>query len=192
MNSILLASAGRTTWDEEGRLVGSRSLPLSTQGRQAMQQIAGQLHEIPVSVIYTGHSRYCLESARILAQGSRVPVKCLDAFAEVNQGVWEGLRLAELEHQYARAYRTWLHNPAAICPPHGENLVHAYERVRSALATLARRHRGQLIGIVAPRLLGALIQCCLRGLGVESVWQIYREDVTWEILPVPDSFVGRA
>jgi len=193
MGSILLASAGATAWDEEGRLQGSRSVPLSLHGREKMQEIAGQILEMPVCAVYTGQSRHCLESARILAQGGRKPpVRCLGALSEVNQGLWEGLRIEELERQYARAYRAWLHSPATVRPPQGETIAQAYDRVRTALAGLARRHRQELVAIVAPRLLSALIQCCLRGLGPDSVWQIYREDTTWEILSVPTSFVGRA
>jgi probable phosphoglycerate mutase len=192
VNSILLASAGTTAWDEEGRLQGSRSLPLSDGGRSQMQLLAGQFSDMPLRAVYTGSSRHCLESARIIAQGKRVPVRCLQTLSEVNQGLWEGLRLEELERQYARAYRLWLRDACAVRPPHGETIRQAYERVRHAVASLSRRHHDQLVAIVAPRLLRALIQCCLRGLGPEDVWEVYREDAAWEILQIPDTLIGRA
>jgi len=192
VNSILLANAGVTAWDEEGRLQGRRSVPLSARGREDMEQLAEELLGMPLRVVYTGRSRHCLESARILAQGKRLPVRSLRSLCEVDQGLWEGLRLQELERQFSRAYRAWLRDPEAVRPPQGETITQAYERVRDALARLTRRHRDQLIAIVAPRLVGALIQCCLRGLGPGAVWQIYREDTAWEIFAVPDGPIGRA
>lgn len=192
MGSILLAAAGTTAWDEQRRLQGSRSLPLSPAGREQVQDMARQLAEMRLGVVYTGNSRHCLESARILAQDHRCRVRCLDALAEVNHGLWEGLSLAELERRYERSYRAWLSDPGTVQPPDGESLAHAYARVHHALGWIVSRHREQLVAIVAPRLLRALIQCCLRGRGPEAVWDLYREDAQWEVFSVPDSIEGRA
>ena len=191
MGSILLAGAGSTAWEDEQRLLGSRSLPLSERGRQEVRSIAEQLAEMPVRTIYTAHSRHCLESARILAEGGRTRVRCLDDLGEVNHGLWEGLALSDLERCYARAYRAWRADPASVRPPDGETIAQAYGRVKRALGWILRRHREQLVGIVAPRLLRALIQCCLRGRGPEAVWELYREDASWEVFSVPDT-LGRA
>ena len=192
MGSILLAAAGATAWDEEQRLQGSRSLPLSERGREQVEQVAEQLSEMPLRAIYTGGSTHCLESASILAHGRRVRVRRLDALAEVNQGLWEGLRLDDLEQRYARSYRAWLTDPKAVRPPDGESVAQAFERVREALGWVVHRHRDQLVAIVAPRLLRALIQCCLRGRGPEAVWELYREDPQWEVFAVPDHIEGKA
>jgi broad specificity phosphatase PhoE len=192
MGSILLASAGATVWDDEQRLQGSRSIPLSEQGRQQVQEVSRQLAEMPLRTVYTGNSRHCLESARILAQGRRCRVRCIDALAEVNHGLWEGLSLRELERRYERSYRAWLRDPQAVQPPEGESIADAYARVKQAVGWIVRRHREQLVAIVAPRLLRALIQCCLRGRGPEAVWDLYREDAQWEVFSVPDRFEGRA
>ena len=191
MGSILLATAGATAWEDEQRLLGSRSLPLSPRGREEVHSLADELAEMPVRAIYTAYSRQCLESARILAQGGRARVRCLDALGEVNHGLWEGLRLSDLERSYARAYRAWRTDPASVQPPEGETIAHAYGRVQSALGWILRRHPEQLVAIVAPRLLRALIQCCLRGRGPEAVWDLYRDDAAWEVFSVPDT-VGRA
>lgn len=192
MGSILLAAAGTTPWDEQRRLLGSRSLPLSPTGREQVHDVARQLAEMPVRVIYTGNSRHCLESARILAQDHRCRVRCLDALAEVNHGLWEGLPVAEIEGRYQRSYRAWLREPQAVVPPEGESLTEAYARVHRALGWIVRRHREQLVAVVAPSLLRALIQCWLRGRGPEAVWDLYREDAQWEVFSVPDGIEGRA
>ncbi|MFW6163148.1 MAG: histidine phosphatase family protein [Planctomycetota bacterium] len=192
MGSILLAPAGTTAWDEQRRLQGSRSLPLSPTGRERVHEMASQLTEMPLRTVYTGNSRHCLESARILAQDCRCRVRCLDALAEVNHGLWEGLPLAELERRYQRSYRAWLREPEAVQPPEGESLAHAYARAHRALGWIVHRHRDHLVGVVAPRLMRALIQCCLRGRGPEAVWDLYREDAQWEVFSVPDSIEGRA
>jgi broad specificity phosphatase PhoE len=192
MGSILLAAAGATAWDEEQRLQGSRHLPLSQRGREQVQHLADELTDVPLRIVYTGHSDHCIESARILAGGRRCRVRRLDAFDEVDHGLWEGLRLDELARRYQRSYRAWLREPHTIAPPEGEGLAEAYARVERAVAWIVRRHREQLVAIVAPRLLRALIQCCLRRRGPEAVWDLYREDAQWEVFSVPDRFEGTA
>jgi len=192
MGSILLAAAGTTAWDEEQRLQGSRSLPLSDQGREQVQGLASQFTDMPLRVVYTGNSRHCLESARILAQSRRCRVRCLDALAEVNHGLWEGLSFRELERRYERSYRAWLRDPQAVRPPEGESIAQAHARVQQAIGWIVRRHREQLVAIVAPRLLRAIVQCCLRGRGPEDVWDLYREDAQWEVFSVPDRIEGKA
>jgi broad specificity phosphatase PhoE len=192
MSSILLASAGTSIWEEQRRLQGARSLPLSPRGREEVRELARQLGEMPLRALYTAPSLHCRESAAILAEGRRVRIRCLEDLREVDHGLWEGLRSDELEWQFGRAYRAWLHRPGAVRPPQGEGLAQAYERAAAAVDRMARRHPGQLVGIVAPRLLGALIQCYLRGLGPECVWRVSHEDVAWEVLPVPEPSLGRA
>jgi len=192
LNALVVATAGKTSWDEEGRLLGSRSIPLSPLGRAQVERVASQLEQFPFRVIYTGHSRHCLESARILAQTCGASVRCLRELCEVNQGLWEGLLIREVERTYPRSYRAWLREPCSVRPPAGESIVQAYERARAVLATLSRRHRGQVVAIVAPQLLRALIRCCLRGLGPEAVWDLYDEEADWEVIQMPGREIGKA
>jgi len=192
VDALVLATAGTTAWDEEGRVLGSRSIPLSPLGRGQMEQMAKQLGQFPVRVIYTGQSRHCLESARILARATGATVRCLRELSEVNQGLWEGLLRREVERTYPKAYRAWLREPCRVRPPAGESIVQAYERARAVLADLSRRHRGQVVTIVAPRLLRGLIRCCLRGVGPEAVWEACREEADWEVIRMPGEEIGRA
>jgi len=192
MGSILLAAAGATAWDEEQRLQGCRRLPLPERGREQVGRLARELTDLPLRAVYTGRSGHCVESARILAQGRRCRVRTLDALEEVDQGLWEGLRLDDIERRYERSYRAWLREPHNVVPPDGEGLADAYARVEQAIGWIAGHHRGQLVAIVAPRLLRALIQCCLRRRGPEAVWDLYREDAQWEVFSVPDRFEGTA
>lgn len=192
MGSILLAAAGATTWDESRRLQGSRSLSLSQRGREQVQALARQLEQMPLRVVYTGKSRHCLESARILAHDHRARVRCLDALADLDHGLWEGLSLGEVDRRYRRSYRAWLRDPGAVLPPDGESLAHAYARALRTVGWVVRRHREGLVGIVAPGLLHALIQCCLRGRGPEHVGDLRREAAQWEVFSVPDRIEGRA
>jgi probable phosphoglycerate mutase len=192
MGSILLAAAGATSWDEQQRLQGSRSLPLSDQGRAEMQALVRQITDLPVRAVYTGNSRHCLESARILARDARCRVRCVDELTEVNHGLWEGLSFREVERRYPSSYRAWLREPQAVQPPDGETLPEAHSRVGRAVQRITRRHPDQLVAIVAPRLLRAIIQCCLRGRGPEDVWEVYQEEAAWEVFSVPDRIQGKA
>ncbi|MFW6107333.1 MAG: histidine phosphatase family protein [bacterium] len=192
MSSILLAGPGTSVWEEQSRLQGTRSLPLSEPGREQVREVASQVARIPLRFIYTSPSEHCRESAEILGHGRRTRIRCLDDLEEVDQGLWEGLELEELERQYGRAFRTWRHDPSKVRPPQGESMGEAYERARRLVRKLARRHGDEVVVIVAPRLMRALIQCCLRGLGPEDAWKVYQEKSDWEVVAVPDQLAGKA
>lgn len=76
------------------------------------------------------------ETASILAEGR--PVRLDDRVVELSWGAWEGRRVADLETDPASGFRPTGDLGPDERPPGGESATEAWERVRPALARIAR------------------------------------------------------
>ena len=56
----------------------------------------------------------------------------------------------DVRHKQPKVYRQWQEQPENVCPPEGEMLSEADERVRAALVKLLKRHKEGVIGLVLP------------------------------------------
>ncbi|RPI90808.1 MAG: histidine phosphatase family protein [Planctomycetaceae bacterium] len=161
MSQVILIRPGCTDFDEQQRIQGGLDLPLSPKGREQMTRLLGELASQEFDIVYASPTEPSLGTARQLASARGVPVKCLDGLENVNQGLWQGLQLEELKRKHPKVYKQWQDSPACICPPGGESLSEAFERVRKALERPLRKK--SRMAIVAADPLAGLIAAVVNG-----------------------------
>ena len=88
--------------------------------------------------------------------------RCVDEFRNLDQGLWQGLQVDEIRRRNNRVFRQWLDDPLTVCPPMGEPVGSALERIKAALKPLIRRHQGETIALVVGDPLARLVACYLR------------------------------
>ena len=81
-------------------------------------------------------------------QGLDVKVKRLEGMQNLNHGLWQGMLVDDVRHKQPKVYRQWQEQPENVCPPEGEMLSEADERVRTAMTKLLKRHKEGVIGLV--------------------------------------------
>jgi len=186
MSRFFLIRPGCTEFDEQQRIQGRLDLPLSCKGVEQVERLLKELAELPLDKVYCSPTEPALSTARQLAQIQAVPCKVLPGLANIDQGLWQGLPWEELKRKQPRVYRQWLESPELVCPPAGESLPDAVERVREALYRPLKK-TGQF-AIVAPDPVASLIAAVVRGqpAGVVSPLCTGRCG-TWEELPVAEA-----
>jgi probable phosphoglycerate mutase len=90
----------------------------------------------------------------------------------------------EVRLKQPKVYRQWQDKPQCICPPGGEMLDQATERIRSVMAKLLKRHKEGVIGLVVPEPLATLVRCLLDHGEVGDLWKAAFEHGRWEVLDV--------
>lgn len=151
MLNIVLIRPGSTDYDVQGRIQGSLDIPLNERGRTEASKTAEQLHGRGIEVIYAPTAQPPLETGQIIAKAMGVKLKKIERLENLHQGLWEGLLIEEVRHKQPKVYRQWQEQPENVCPPEGEMLGAADERVRAALTKLLKRHKeGGTIGLVLP------------------------------------------
>ncbi len=162
MSTVILIRAGSTDYDEQHRVLGTLDMPVNTRGVEQIREINRQLQEkgIRLQAILTSPEDPARSTAHAIAEAqSGAKVKELDELRNVNQGLWQGLPESDIRKRFPRLFRSGKEDVTAICPPEGETLSDACQRLERALTKAMRKH--DVFAIVAPEPLATVILCTL-------------------------------
>ncbi len=162
MTQVVLVRPGATVYDEQNRIQGVLELPLTERGRAEVQVLIEQLRGLDFDALYCGPGESVVSTAEALARTMGLRARKIDELRNLNQGLWQGLQVEEIKRRNPRVYRQWLDEPMTICPPLGETIEDALDRVKSLLKPLLKRHRDETIALVVPEPLARLISLFLR------------------------------
>jgi phosphoserine phosphatase len=186
MTQILLIRPGATEYDQQGRVQGTLDIPLCEDGRQEIATLVAELRDQPISAIYAGPCQSATQTAEAIAAPFELKIKTIDKLQNLDQGLWQGMLVDEVKAKQPKVYRQWQDQPETICPPQGETLVMAKQRVQAALAKLLKKHKSDgLIALVVPEPLASVIRNVLGQSGWGDLWHCANGDVRWQLLEVP-------
>ena len=184
MVQILLVRACSTDFDEQGRIKGTLDIPLSDVGALQVTRMVDELHEMPIDVVYSSPCRAARQTAAILAGDHRLKVKELDELQNIDHGLWHGKLIDEVRHSQPKVFRQLQDHPETVCPPEGEPVGAAVERVRHAMARLLRKHKTGLVAVVVPEPLASLVQGALRHEELGDLWKAECTCGGWQLIEV--------
>lgn len=166
MTQVVLIRPGATVYDEQNRVQGVLDIPLSDRGLAEVARLAatlpGSLEGLEVSALYCGPGESVLRTAEAVGRALRLRPKRVDGLRNLDQGLWQGLQLDEIRRRNNRVFRQWLDDPWTVCPPQGEPVEDAMDRLKGALKPLIRRHHDQAVALVVGEPLARLVACYLR------------------------------
>jgi broad specificity phosphatase PhoE len=184
MLRIALIRACATDFDEQGRIKGNLDLPLNDHGLEQAAQMAEELESIGVCAIYCSPCQAAERTAAALGQRIRIRPRTLENLANVDHGLWHGRLIEEVRQTQPRVYRQLQERPETICPPNGEPLVEAEQRVRITFDKLIRKHPVGVVAIVVPEPLTSMIRSYLEDTDLGDLWKVECECGGWEMIQV--------
>jgi probable phosphoglycerate mutase len=182
MTRIVLVRPGSTDFDDQGRVTGTLNLPLNTAGVAQSEQMASQMSGQGVTVVYSSPSQAALETARILASSLSVKVKTLANLYNLDHGLWQGRLVADLREKQKKVFRQWQEQPETVCPPEGELVSQAVNRVRDSLDRLTRKHKHHVIALVVPEPLTTLVRGYLEHAEFGDLWTSEWACGSWHVI----------
>lgn len=162
MSKVVLIRPGSTEFSSQGRIEGTLDLPLSEEGEAEVAACLEDLRKVSIEVICCPAEGAARRTAELLGKGLGIKVKSVKGLHNLNQGLWQGLQLEEVRHKHPKVFRQWQEAPATVCPPEGEMVGEAYERVKQALGNVLRRHKDKVVGLVVPEPLSQIVRCFLK------------------------------
>ena len=190
MLRIILARPGSTEFDEQRRIKGTLSIPLSEQGMRQAAATAKAFLDEKVEVVYTSPCEAALQTADALAESLGLKVKQLDKLQNLNHGLWQGKLIDDVRKRQPKVYRQWQEHPESVCPPEGEMIDAARQRVQATLAKLLKKHKDGVIALVVPEPLASLIRCDLSGRELGDLWQAECTCGSWESIDIQPEAVA--
>jgi probable phosphoglycerate mutase len=188
MVQLLLIRPGTTEYDQQGRVQGTLDIPLCEDGRQEVEAMIGELRKQPIDAIYACPSESARQTAEALAATLDLKVKTVDKLHNVDHGLWQGMLVTDVKTKQPKVYRQWQEQPETVCPPQGETLCCAKQRVQTALAKLLKKHKSDgLLALVVPEPLASVICHVLRHDDWGDLWQCSAATARWELIEVPQT-----
>ena len=184
MIEVLLIRPGSTTFDHEGRIKGSLDIPLSAEGEAQAERLSQSLAEIKLDCLYVAPCESAVQSAELIGERNFCKQKSLECLRNLDHGLWQGKLLSEVRRLQPKVYRQFQEHPTDVCPPQGETVQAAYDRVSAIITKLKKRHRGGRIGLLVPQPMSAIVRYALVGGSLGDLWKSELDFGTYETLLV--------
>jgi broad specificity phosphatase PhoE len=192
MVQILVVRAGSTEFDEQGRIKGTLDIPLSPGGQAQVDRLIAELHDTPIEHLYSSPCRCAQQTAEVLAADHRLRIKTLDDLQNLDHGLWHGKLVEEVRVNQPRVFRQLQDHPETVCPPQGEPVGVALERVQALISRLLRKHRSGTVAIVVPEPLTSFVRAFLSRSDLGDLWKAECEGGGWQLIDVRDESVALA
>lgn len=173
MITIVLIRPGATDYDTQGRVRGQLDIPLNNQGYQevAREVEALQSAGLELDALYYAPCRPAIETANAIARALDLRAREIDALRNLNYGLWQGMRIEEIRTRQPKIYRQWQEIPDCICPPEGETIEEAENRVEDWLRRALRRHEDETIGLVVAEPMASIIKRLITQRPLGDLWK---------------------
>jgi broad specificity phosphatase PhoE len=127
-----------------------------------------------------------------LLAGSRTRIRVCDELRNLNRGLWHGKLVAELRDSQPRVYRRWQEFPETVCPPGGETIDEARERICRLVDKIRRKHRSGSIAIVVPEPAASILRQQLsHSDSMGDLWRAECRCGQWETIDLHVPHQGR-
>ncbi|MFM2092911.1 MAG: Phosphoserine phosphatase 1 [Planctomycetota bacterium] len=192
MIRIVMVRPGATDFDEQKRIIGTLDLPLSAAGEKQALDAAVGLQDTAIQCVYYSSCQSAQKTAEIIADKLDIKAKELAKLVNLDHGLWHGKLIEEVRQRQPKVYRQWQKNPASVCPPEGEPLSVAQDRVMAIFGKLLKRHNQQTIAVVCPEPLASVAIAWLRNEPVGDLWEAECRCGSWDVIDVEPASVTAA
>jgi len=182
MVQIVLILPGATDFDAQHRIQGNLDVPINEQGAAEVARMTDELTGRALDALYAACGESAVQTATTLAAAFGLKVRVLDKLENLNQGLWQGMLVEDVRLKQPKVYRQWQEHPENVCPPEGEMLGDAVERVESILQKLLKKHKAGTIGLVVAEPLASLVRRFITHGPLGDLWKAAAEHGRWEIL----------
>jgi len=184
MSQLVLIRPGCTLFDEENRIQGTLDMPLCPRGQTQVQKLVEEVRSQDLEILYTSPTNPARETATLIGQDMGIPVKELEGLSNLNHGLWQGLTVEEIKRKHPKVFKQWHETPESVCPPDGETISQAEERIFRALEKPVKR--GISMGVVVSEPLAALIASVLKNTKfvLPNPCQLGKCEHHWEAFPM--------
>jgi len=184
MVQMIVVRAGSTDFDEQGRIKGTLDIPLNSAGQGQVGRLITDLHATKIDHVYASPCRSAQQTAQLLAADHKLKLKTLDELQNLDHGLWHGKLIDEVRVSQPKVFRQLQDHPETVCPPQGEPVGEALERVRAVLSRLLRKHKSGTVAVVVPEPLSTFVRVALGRAEIGDLWKAECECGGWQAIDI--------
>lgn len=186
MTRLILIRHGETDWNADGRYQGQADPPLNARGWEQARQLAGELENEDLGVLYSSPLLRAAQTAEVIATRLGIPLKLDGRLVEIHQGDWQTRLRSEIQELYPEVFHKWETAPWDVSPPGGERLVQVQTRVNQVIDEICQLHAGEPVGIVTHRIPIALVKIRWQAMDPDIVRSLHLPNGYYEAIDIPD------
>ena len=140
MVTVFLLRHGETAWNKLGRVMGRTQVPLGADGIQQIQKIAPLVATLELDGIYTSPLRRAVQTAKVVAAETKLPIRKNEGLNEIAYGEWAGRYFEDLIDD--ELYHRFIKSPAKTLLPGGETISDVQRRGLKVIDEAAQKVPG--------------------------------------------------
>lgn len=149
MTTVYFIRHGESVTNLDKRFTGQLDEPLTEKGR-AQAALTGEfLKNVPFAAFYSSDLQRAYDTAVAIAGYHGLPVTGMEAFREINGGLWQGLSYDELPIKFPEDFSLWRTEIGMATCTGGESMLQVQQRAVAALNDLVAKHPDDTICITA-------------------------------------------
>lgn len=185
MTQLWLIRHGQTDWNAARIYQGQADIPLNPVGVQQAKSLALTISNEKFDAIFASDLSRAVQTAGILAEALKMSFELDVRLREINQGIWEGMSLDEVQAKYAADFKQGFEDPAFSRAPGGESVAEVAARMAAAADEIAAFHPQGRVLLVSHGLAVATLYCQANQIPLTRVYHYIPENaapmtVEWE------------
>ncbi|MCE5348327.1 MAG: histidine phosphatase family protein [Bacteroidales bacterium] len=144
---IFLVRHGQIDYGREKRYIGITDLPLSDAGIVQVAGLKDYFSGIEIEKAYTSPLKRCLQTAKILLEGSSISREVVNELKEIDMGDWENQTIDYIKDHFHEMYEIRGANIDTFIPSGGESFEQLQKRVMPAFEYIAGNTAGNILVI---------------------------------------------
>jgi broad specificity phosphatase PhoE len=170
MQTLYLIRHGETEFNREGRVQGHTESSLSPLGQEQARRLGMRIGGLGLGAVYTSPARRAVDTCRIALDGS-IAWETREGLREINLGVWEGKKAAEIRRLYPEDVKVWFQKPSALRIEGAETMRRFRGRVARTIDGIRDAHPDSTIAVFAHGGVICVYLTHLLGMKLDNIWR---------------------
>ncbi len=149
MVKIYLVRHGEAMGNVEEFFQGRTDCEISPKGKKQLDFLSERFKDIYFDEIYSSPLKRAAMTADAVNKYHGREIIYDERLTEIDGGVWEGVKWADIPRLYPEEYRLWTEDMANFHIEKGESMTEVYSRITSAVNDIAEKNTGKTIVIVS-------------------------------------------
>lgn len=186
MNTYYLVRHGQTEWNTQGRTQGHGNSPLTELGVKQAENLAKAIKKYPIDLIYCSDLGRAVQTAQIVGKELGIDVEPTDKLREMGFGIWEGMKLTDIETDYKDMFTMWRNQPDQLKVPGGEMLKDIKNRQDELLDELNSMYQNKHILLVSHSVTVRVMLLSMLGSDIANIYRIKQDNTAINIVEYKD------
>ncbi|MBQ8568796.1 MAG: histidine phosphatase family protein [Oscillospiraceae bacterium] len=128
---------------------GRTDCEVSEKGMKQLDCLAERFKDIDFDVLISSPLKRTVVTADAVNRYHGLDIIYDERLVEINGGVWEGVKWADIPRLYPEEYRLWTSEMSEFHVKDGESMREIFARMKNAVESIVEKYRGRTVAVVS-------------------------------------------